>query len=313
MRAFEVPRFSVNQSTTFRWQLEEDLHFYRKAGFDAVGVWRRKLDDCGIEKSLDALTESGLGVTSLMWAGGFTGSEGLSFDQAMADAFDAVQQAAELKADCLIVHPGGRNHHLFRHAERLLRSAFDKLVPLAEEHGVVLAIEPMPLSAGSDCTFLSNIESAIELIEDYDSPALKMTMDICHFPAEATDPDLLAEIADRLAVVLVADQHETADQAVGASEQDHCLLGHGNTPLKEAFLQIMRAGYQGSFEVKLSGSVIEAVDNDFLVQHSLNTMTLIAEEALNTLEKAEPVLKPKSKQPIAKPSWSLSDSVQRSS
>ena len=72
-------RLAVSELTTFRWSFEEDVAQYRAAGISAIGVWRQKLADIGEPKGTQLLTESGIAVSSLQWAGGFTGSDGHSY------------------------------------------------------------------------------------------------------------------------------------------------------------------------------------------------------------------------------------------
>ena len=79
-------KLAMNEMTTYRWSFEEDIHYYAKAGFDAVGVWRQKLSDYGEEKGIELIAESGLHVSSLHWAGGFTGSDGRAHQDAVDDA-----------------------------------------------------------------------------------------------------------------------------------------------------------------------------------------------------------------------------------
>ena len=66
-----MKRFSLSQLSTRNWSFEQDLENYRNAGIRAIGVWRHKLSDVEIGEAADLLGDSGLGVSSLSWAGGF--------------------------------------------------------------------------------------------------------------------------------------------------------------------------------------------------------------------------------------------------
>src|SRR5438105_4825291 len=138
-----MPRLSMNEMTTYRWSFEEDVQHYQAAGFEGMGVWRDKLSDFGEEKGCDLLAESGLAVSTLMWAGGFTGSDGRSYYEAIDDGLDAIRLAAQLHAGCLVVHSGARASHTRNHSRRLLKGGLQKMLPLASKLGVVLALEPM--------------------------------------------------------------------------------------------------------------------------------------------------------------------------
>jgi sugar phosphate isomerase/epimerase len=89
----------VNEITTFRWSFEEHVQNYSAAGVDGIAVWRQKLSDFGEEKGAELLAESGLAVSALQWAGGFTGSDGRFYRDAVQDVIEAVQLAGQLRAD----------------------------------------------------------------------------------------------------------------------------------------------------------------------------------------------------------------------
>ena len=152
---------SMNELTTYRWSFEDDVHRYVDVGIRSIGVWRQKLSDYGEEKGIELLQETGLSVSNLMWAGGFTGSDGRSFKDAMADAHDAIRLTAELQADCLIVFSGGRGGHTANHANRLLKDALRALLPVARELDVTLAIKPMDIGCARDWTFLTELSETV--------------------------------------------------------------------------------------------------------------------------------------------------------
>ena len=77
---------AISQLSTLRWAFDDDVHAYAARGFKGIGVYRPKLEDFGLERAVDLLAESELGVTSLSWAGGFTGSDGRAFEEAVLDA-----------------------------------------------------------------------------------------------------------------------------------------------------------------------------------------------------------------------------------
>jgi sugar phosphate isomerase/epimerase len=173
-------KFAVNEVTTYRWTLDEDAARYAAAGFHGIGVWRRKLSDFGEERGRELLAESGLGVSSLGWCGGFTGADGRTLKESLADAQAAVATAAELDADNLVLYSGGRGGHTHNHARRLLVSALKDLAPFAEECGVRLAIEPMHPACGADWTFLTTLEETLQVIALAGSPAVGVVVDLYH-------------------------------------------------------------------------------------------------------------------------------------
>jgi sugar phosphate isomerase/epimerase len=156
-----MKRISMNELTTYRWTFEEDVQQYAEAGISAISVWRDKLTDFGEERGIELIGDSGLCVSALLWAGGFTGSEGRTFRESVQDAKEALQLAAALNTRCLIVYSGARGGHTHNHARRLLRSAISEILPLADEFGVALALEPMHPGCAAEWTFLTDLKDAL--------------------------------------------------------------------------------------------------------------------------------------------------------
>jgi sugar phosphate isomerase/epimerase len=256
-------KFAISEMTTYRWSFEEDVQNYANAGIRAIGVWRQKLSDFGEEKGVELLAEKGLAVSSLFWAGGFTGSDGRSFSESIVDAQDAIRLAALLHAPCLTVYSGARGGHTNNHARRLLKSALKELVPAASEHGVELALEPVHPGCAADWTFLTDIREAISLLEELDHDRLKVSFDTYFFGHQPSILENLAEIAPRIAVVQLGD-----GKAAPSGDQNRCCLGEGTVPLTRIRQKLLDAGYAGYFEVKLLGEDVEAFSYTDLIERS---------------------------------------------
>jgi len=254
---------SMNQMTTYRWSLAQDVENYQDAGYSAIGVWRNKFIDENEDQAIDLVTRSGLSVTNVSWAGGFTGSDGRPLAESVEDAADAIRFAASMMAGCLVIYSGGRNNHIYSHAGRLLRSALDELLPMAEMWEVPLAIEPMHPACATDWTFLTSLESVIELVEQYDSPFLKVAYDTYHFPLGSRRRNVLSRLAPYLGVVFLGDRLQPP-----SVDQERCPLGHGRLPLIEIIATLQDAGYTGPYDVKLMGPDIETCDYWTLLEQS---------------------------------------------
>ena len=258
-----MAQLSVNETTTFRWSFEEDVANYAAAGIPAMGVWRQKLSDCGESKGIELLTDSGLKVSHLFWAGGFTGSDGRSFRASVDDAMDALRTAAALGTNTLVIYSGARAGHTFNHARRLIKEALRELVPEATERRVALAVEPMHPACATEFTFLTTIDDVLELIEAVDSPLVKMVFDTYHL---GQDPDVVAripQIAGHVAIVQLGDARQPP-----VAEQNRCRLGEGTIPLKQIVDAFAAAGYDGFYDVELLGEEIETVDYHELLGHA---------------------------------------------
>lgn len=258
-----MPRLSMNEMTTYRWSFEEDVAQYAAAGLTGIGVWRQKLSDYGEEKGIELLADSGLAVSNLLWAGGFTGSDGRSLRDSLDDAADAVRLAGELGCSCLVVYSGARAGHTLSHARRIVRDALVSLLPLAEEHGVSLAVEPMHKECCAECTFLHTLDDALALIGEIDHPLVKLTLDTYHLGWDPGLPARLEAIVPRLAVVHLGDGHPPRNQ-----EQNRCTLGDGQLPLAKLVSTLGGCGYDGFYDVELLGEEVETTDYRHLLAQS---------------------------------------------
>ena len=258
-----MAELSMNETTTFRWSFEEDVANYAAAGIPAIGVWRQKLSDCGQAKAREMLQASALKVSHLLWAGGFTGSEGRSYRESVADAAEALQTAADLRAGCLVVYSGARAGHTHNHARRLIQGALTELVPLAGKLGVTLAVEPMHPGCAGEWTFLTSIDDVLQLLQAVGSEQVKMVLDTYHLGQEAGIAERIAEIAPHVAIVQLGDARQPPE-----GEQNRCRLGEGTVPLREIVAALKDAGYDGYYDVELLGEEIETFDYHSLLEHA---------------------------------------------
>jgi sugar phosphate isomerase/epimerase len=261
-----MTQIAMNELTTYRWSFEEDVQHYAAAGFAAIGVWRQKLSDFGEDKGAELLHQHKLSVSSLLWAGGFTGSDGRSHKDSIEDALDAVRLAATLGAPTLVVHTGARAGHTHNHARRLVKSALKEVCKLALDVGVVLGMEPMHTGCATEWTYLNTLADASALLEDVGSPALKLVIDTYHLCQDGI-PALESSLIDQVALVQLGDS-----RVPPAGEQNRCRLGEGSLPLADVVARLVRAGYRGYWEIELLGEDVETTDYDELLEQSRRTV-----------------------------------------
>ncbi len=258
-----VARLSINEITTYRWSFEEDVARYKAAGISAIGVWRQKLADYGEQRGIQLLRENDLKVSNLLWAGGFTGSDGHSYQESLIDAREAIQLAGALRADCLIVYSGGRNGHTQNHARRLFASALRELLPWAEENNVTLAIEPMHPGCAEEWTFLTSLDEALSLLDGIGHPQVKLAFDTYHLGHDPNIINQIEQVAEHIAVVHLGDSCSPPQR-----EQNRCCLGEGNLPWAAIVRALQKAGYQGHYELELMGEAVEHRDYCELLETS---------------------------------------------
>jgi len=258
-----MAQLSMNETTTFRWSFEEDVNQYAAAGIPAIGVWRQKLSDFGLQKAVELLEERRLRVSHLLWAGGFTGSDGRTYRESVEDAVEAIQAAAALGTDTLVVYSGARAGHTYNHAKRLIQDALGELIPVAAQSGVHLAVEPMHPGCAAEWTFLNTIEDVMTLLGAVGSTQVKMVFDTYHLGLQEGTLQRIEQVAPHVAIVQLGDARQPP-----TGEQNRCRLGEGNVPIKEMVAALRSAGYDGYFDVELLGEEIETCDYAELLEHA---------------------------------------------
>ncbi len=258
-----MSQLSMNEMTTYRWSFEEDVSHYKEAGIDVIGVWRQKLSDYGEDRGIELLCESGMKVSNLLWAGGFTGSDGRRFRDSIDDAIEAVELAAQMHAHCVVLYTGGRGAHIRSHVQRLIRDAMAEVVGVATELHVTLALEPMHANCAGEWTIVTDLDAACCVLDEFDSPFLKLVFDTYHLGHDRRILNRIGQIAGRIAVVHLGDARLPPEK-----EQNRARLGRGALPLQEIVDALIAAGYDGYYDVELLGEDFHPDHYFDLLDHS---------------------------------------------
>lgn len=251
-----LDRLSISEFTTHRWNFCQDVVRYASEGVNQIGIWRTKMNDFDRDEAVDLLFEMKMKVSSIHWAGGFTGQEGRKFVDAVDDGIGAVQLAAQVGADCLIVHPGGQNGHTDRHARRIFCSAIDNLAQAAADYGTRIAIEPMPYQPGSPWTFLRSFSEYLDVVSGFDPRYVGLAIDLFHVGHLAEAFDRIPEYADRLALVQLADRNINKPHvgpSRGRNVEYRMVPGEGGLQLDRWIDKLNRHGYLGAYELEVHG------------------------------------------------------------
>ena len=267
MQPARKSRLAVCEISTYRWTFEEDVFRYRQLGFDSIGVWRYKLHEFGEAKAVEFLAEHEMSVSSLHWAGGFTGGDGRTFRESMIDAFDAIDIAANLHAGCLVVLTGSRGGHTRNHANRILKKALSELGEAAMARNIQLAVEPMHVGCAHDWTFLTELPGTLDIIAEINNPNVGIVFDSYHM---AHDPNViywLPELVPRIRLVQMGDS-----KATPMGEQNRCMLGEGSLPLHEIVQTLEANNYNGVYEIELLGEDIEHIEYHDILARAGSTM-----------------------------------------
>jgi len=259
-----MSRLSLNQMTTPRWCLEEDLENYADAGLTAIGLNWQKLNDDALAADADRVRLSGLRASSLGWCGGFTGAGGHSFPDAMCDARRKLRIARRVRAGALVVIPGVQFTHIRSHAMRLAMQAVKELCDAAADSSVRIALQPMAPLFGKNWSFLNRLEETLDILDRVNCPSAQFCFGTYHLWREPGLLELLPQIVHRIAIVQLSDWREPP-----RSENDRVLPGDGVIPLRQIVTTLERSGYKGMYEIEVWSRDLWKLEHHDLVRACL--------------------------------------------
>ena len=267
MRSRQLRQISACQFSSRSWSLGEDLLGYRNFGFESIGLWRQKIEDYGESEAIDLIQESSLSVSSLHFAGGYTGDD-CTLKDSIEDTLDAIDLAARLNANCLLIHPGSLNGHLKNHIGKVFQTVLDRILPYAESCDVQLVVEPILDQPYSKFTFHQTIDDTIELLDA--NPSLGVALDLYHVGMDATAFERLPKYVDRIKLVQLADRTRgswTMQKYPGNERRSFRLpLGEGHVRIEYWLSRLNVLGYRGPFELELYGPGVGSCPFDLLAQ-----------------------------------------------
>jgi sugar phosphate isomerase/epimerase len=243
----DLARLSVNQITTQRWSLREAVEGCAGAGVGWIGVWRDKVQATGTAEAARLLRSAGLRASSLC-RGGFFPAPTVSERRArIDDNRRAIDEAAEVGADVLVLVAGPAPDRDLEAARRMVEDGIAELLPYAAERRVRLAIEPLhPMYAG-DRSVIVTLAHANDLAERLASPWVGVAVDVYHV---WWDPCVYREIARAGSNII---GFHVSDWLV--PPPDHLLgrgmLGDGIIDLRRLREAVDAAGYTGPIEVEI--------------------------------------------------------------
>ncbi|WP_413799380.1 sugar phosphate isomerase/epimerase family protein [Streptomyces iranensis] len=247
-----VPRLSLNQETIKQWSLPELAEGCVKAGVTGVGLWRAPVQKYGVDAAARLVRDAGLTVTSLCRGGFFTASEPEARATALADNRRAIDEAATLGTDTLVLVSGGLpagSRDLIAARERIA-DALAELAPYAADHGVRLAIEPLHPMYASDRCVVSTLAQALDLAERFPAEQVGVVVDTYHLWWDDTVATQIARAGagGRIAAFQLADWITPLPEGVLLGRGQ---LGDGSVDFRWFREQVDATGYTGPIEVEI--------------------------------------------------------------
>ncbi|MEU1122621.1 sugar phosphate isomerase/epimerase family protein [Streptomyces sp. NPDC005899] len=256
-----LSRLSINQETVRQLSLPELAESCAEAGIGQVGLWRAPVQAYGVERAGRLMRDAGLTVTSLCRGGFLTAPDPAARARALDDNRAAVDEAAGLSTDTLVLVSGGLpegDKDLYGARERIAE-ALAELGPYAQERGVRLAIEPLHPMFASDRCVVSTLSQALDLAERFPAGQVGVVVDAYHVWWDDQVPAQIARAGagGRIHSFQLADWITPlpAGVLVGRGQ-----LGDGCVDFRAMRRQVEATGFDGPIEVEIFNEGLWARD-----------------------------------------------------
>ncbi|MDX0628076.1 TIM barrel protein [Sinorhizobium medicae] len=247
----QVEGLSINLAT-IREQcgFAEAVDVCLKHGITAIAPWRDQVAAIGLEEASRIVRSNGLKLTGLCRGGFFPAPDAAGREKAIDDNKRAVDEAAELGADCLVLVVGGLagGSKNIDAARSMVLEGIAAVLPHARAAGVPLAIEPLHPMYAADRACVNTLGQALDICEAL-GPGVGAAIDVYHV---WWDPDLNEQIAraGRMKAILA---HHICDWLVPTKDMltDRGMMGDGVIDLKAIRREVEAAGFHGAQEVEI--------------------------------------------------------------
>ncbi|PWB63428.1 MAG: endonuclease [Bradyrhizobiaceae bacterium] len=242
---------SINLATVRQqWNLREAVEACARHGITAVDPWRDQVAALGLDESVRVIEDHGMRVTGYCRGGMFPAADAAGRQAAIDDNKRAIDEAAALGAECLVLVVGGlpAGSRDLPGARRMVEDGMAAILPHARAAGMPLAIEPLHPMYAADRACFNTLAQSLDLADRL-GEGVGVAIDVYHV---WWDPELAHGIARAGAAGQIL-AHHICDWRVPTRDLllDRGMMGDGVIDLK-AFRRLIEAtGFTGPQEVEI--------------------------------------------------------------
>lgn len=251
-------RLSLNQMTVEQWGVYQAVEGCVRHGIPSIALWRNKIAEIGLSASVRTVRDAGLHVSSVCRGGMFPAATAGERRAKIEDNRRAVDEAAALGADALVMVVGGCVGLPLEEARAMVVDGLAALVPYAYERGVKIGLEPLHPMFCADRSVLSTTAQALAMASAYGADEVGVVLDVFHI---WWDPEIAAQIAKAAGRILGFHVNDwlvpLPDTLLGRG-----MMGDGVIDNRRLRLLVDEAGYTGPIEVEIFNRAIWDTDPD---------------------------------------------------
>lgn len=246
----DAAKTSLNTATVKQqWNLTEAIEGCARHDIGGISPWRDQIQAVGLQKVAKHIKDVGLHVTGVCRGGMFPVADPADRRAVIDDNKRAIEEAATLNADCLVLVVGGLpgTSKDLAGAQQQVVDTLAELLPMARDADVPLAIEALHPMYAADRACVNTLRHALDIC-DHLGAGIGVATDVYHV---WWDPELERQIAragkERLLAFHVCDWLVHTEDLL----LDRGMMGDGviDIPLIRSWVE--DAGYAGFYEVEI--------------------------------------------------------------
>jgi sugar phosphate isomerase/epimerase len=242
----DLSRLSLNTITVRdRWTLAQSIEGCARHGIRNIEPWRDKIAEYGLANAARHCRDAGLHVSGICRGGLFTAGE---YRATIEDNRRAIDEAAALAADCLVIVAGGlpAGSKDLPAARGIVADALAELLPYARAAGVTVALEPLHPMTCADRSVLSTTAQALALAQSL-GDEVRLALDVYHIWWDPALEASIAAAAGRIAAFHVCDWLVPTRDTLF----DRGMMGDGVIDIPRVRALVEAAGYGGAISVEI--------------------------------------------------------------
>src|SRR5271168_1848239 len=265
----ETSRLSLNQISVSSWSVSQAVEGCVRHGIPSIALWRHKIEEAGLASCVRSVKDAGLHVSSVCRGGMFPSLTAAGRQKNLEDNYRAVDEAAALHADSLVLVVGGGAEVPIAEARKMVADGIAALVPYARQHGVKLALEPLHPMYAAERSVLVTIGQALELASAFAPQEVGLVLDVFHIWWDPQVLPLIEQCAGRIYGFHVNDWLvPLPDMLLGRG-----MMGDGIIDNHALRVAVDQAGYDGPIEVEIFNRSIWDSDPDQVLTKMVDRFT----------------------------------------
>jgi sugar phosphate isomerase/epimerase len=249
-----IGNLSINLATVrAQYTMAQAVDACLAQGITAIAPWRDQVQATGLKEAASIVRTNNMRVTGLCRGGMFPAADKAGLAAAIDDNKRAIDEAAAIQADCLVLVVGGlpKGSRNPAAARAMVAEGLAAILPHARESRMPLAIEPLHPMYAADRACINTLEQALDVC-DLLGDGVGVAIDVYHV---WWDPKLYAQIARAGANGRIL-AHHICDWLVPTRDLllDRGMMGDGIIDLRAIRVAMEKAGYRGPQEVEIFSS-----------------------------------------------------------